>query len=287
MHRPVSGPRPAITLPRGAVDSQCHMYLPGYPALPGGPPNPAEPLPTPAMYRELMGWLGIERTIVTQGNAQQDDNENLLVCLAEMGDVARGIAAVKPEVAGAELARLADGGIIGLRIMDLPGGAVGLEALEALDAIAFDMGWVLGVQFHGNRVVELEPRLAALRSKWCFDHHGKFFDGVLPDGPEVAATKRLIDGGKCWFKLAGCYESSREGGPEYPDIAAVAQTLAAHAPERLIWGTNWPHNLAKTEAEYPDDRALLDTVLGWLDEDTRTRALVANPEEFFGLHPIA
>ncbi|QPM92333.1 amidohydrolase family protein [Pseudooceanicola algae] len=286
MHRPVSGPKPAIALPRGAVDSHCHMYLPGYPALPGGPANPPEPLPTPAMYRGLMDWLGIDRMIVAQGNAQQDDNASLLACLAEMGSVARGIAAIKPDVGGAEIARLADAGVIGLRIMDLPGGAVGLDALEALDAIAFDMGWVLVTQFNGNRVQELEPRLAALRARWVFDHHGKFFDGALPDGPEVAATQRLIDGGKCWFKLAGCYESSKAGGPDFPDIAALTMKIADHAPERLLWGSNWPHNMAKTEADYPDDQALLDCVLGWLDAPTRQKTLVDNPEAFFNLPPF-
>ncbi len=94
--------------------------------------------------------------------------------------------------------------------------------------------------------------------------------------------KRLIDGGRCWFKLAGCYESSLTGAPEFADIAANSREIAAHAPDRLLWGTNWPHNLAKTTAEYPDDGVLLDTVLGWLDAGTRQKAVVDNPMEFFG-----
>ena len=127
-----------------------------------------------------------------------------------------------------------------------------------------------------------EARLAALKSNWVLDHHGKFFRGAQPDGPEIAAVKRLIDGGRCWFKLAGCYESSLTGAPEFADIAANSREIAAHAPDRLLWGTNWPHNLAKTTAEYPDDGVLLDTVLGWLDAGTRQKAVVDNPMEFFG-----
>lgn len=280
--RKLSGAAPAIRLPQGAIDTQCHMYLPGYPAMPGGPGNPPDPLPTPAMYLEMARWLGIERVVVTQGNAQQRDNACLLACLAELGAVAKGVAVIDDETTDAEMVRLSDGGIVGARIMDLPGGAVGLEALEAVDAKAAAHDWVMAVQFNGSDILEHEARLAALKSNWVLDHHGKFFRGARPDGPEIAAMKRLIDGGRCWFKLAGCYESSLTGAPEFADIAANSREIAAHAPDRLLWGTNWPHNLAKTTAEYPDDGVLLDTVLGWLDAGTRQKAVVDNPMEFFG-----
>jgi D-galactarolactone isomerase len=282
--RPLSGEKPAIALPKGSVDTQMHMYLPGYPSLPGGPGLPAGDLPTPAQYRQLMAWLGIDRVIITQGNAQQRDNSNIIACLAEMGDVARGVAAVGADVSDEELDTLEKAGVVGLRIMDLPGGATDLSALEALDAKAAARGWMLAVQFDGSKILEHEPRLAALKSRWVFDHHGKFFDGVTPDSPQISATRRLIDAGNCWFKFAGVYESSKSGGPDYADVAAVARTLAAHAPERIVWGTNWPHNLAREQKDYPDDASLLETVLSWLPDDAALqRALVDNPEELFGL----
>lgn len=282
--RPLTGEKPAIALPKGSVDTQMHMYLPGYPSLPGGPGLPAGDLPTPAQYRQLMAWLGIDRVIITQGNAQQRDNSNIIACLAEMGDVARGVAAVGADVSDEELDTLEKAGVVGLRIMDLPGGATDLSALEALDAKAAARGWMLAVQFDGSKILEHEPRLAALKSRWVFDHHGKFFDGVTPDSPQVAATRRLIDAGNCWFKFAGVYESSKSGGPAYADVAAVARTLAAHAPDRIVWGTNWPHNLAREQKDYPDDASLLETVLSWLPNDSALqRALVDNPEELFGL----
>ena len=287
IERKLSGAAPAIALPRGTVDSQCHMYLPGYPALPGGPPNPPDPLPTPAMYRQMADWLGIDRVIVTQGNAQQGDNANLLACLAEMGDMARGVAVIDETTSEAEMARLSDAGIVGARIMDLPGGAVGLDRLEAVDAKAAAHGWVLAVQFDGSDIQDHESRLMALKSRWILDHHGKFFRGADPDGPEIAAVRRLIDTGRCWYKMAGCYESSRTGGPDFADIAAITRVIAAHAPDRLIWGTNWPHNLAKTTEDYPDDGALLDTVLGWISPETRQLALVDTPQALFGLTPLA
>jgi D-galactarolactone isomerase len=282
--RTLSGTAPKTKLPEGAVDVQMHMYLPGYPSLPGGPGLPVGSLPDPAQYREFMKWIGIDRVIITQGNAHQRDNSNLVACLAEMGDVARGVCVIDSTTTEAELERLATAGNVGTRLMDLPGGAVGLSELEAVDAKAASLGWMLAVQFDGSNILDHEERLKNLKSRWVFDHHGKFFAGVTPDSPQIAAVKRLIDGGQCWFKFAGVYESSKAGGPDYADVAAVARDIAAYAPERIVWGTNWPHNLAREQADYPDDAALTDTVLGWLpDDQARYLALVKNPEELYRL----
>lgn len=285
MLRKLSGEKPAVVLPKGTVDTQMHMYLPGFPAQPGGPGLPPDPLPDAEAYRQVMDWLGIDRVVITQGNAHQADNGNLRACLAEMGDIARGVAVISGETPEAEMAELAAAGVVGARIMDLPGGALGLDALEAVDARAAAVGWMVAVQFDGNRILELEPRLAALKSRWVFDHHGKFFAGA--GAAEIAAVKRLIDAGRCWFKFAGVYESSRTGAPDYADVAEVAREIAGHAPERIVWGTNWPHNLARTAADYPCDKALTDTVLGWFpDAAARNRALVENPQELFGFPPV-
>jgi D-galactarolactone isomerase len=285
--RPLSGRKPKIALPKGAIDTQMHAYLPGFPAIDGGPPLPAGELPSPSQYREFMKWIGIDRVIVTQGNAHQRDNNNLIACLKDFGDLAWGVAAVNGEATEAELDELADARVIGLRIMDLPGGGVDLSHLEDVDAIAASRNWMLAVQFDGSNIVDHEARLSRLKSRWVLDHHGKFFCGVTPDSPQVAAAKRLIDRGNCWFKFAGAYESSKTGAPDFADVAEIGRAIAAHAPERIVWGSNWPHNLAKTQADYPDDAALTDTILGWLADDAaRHLALVDNPEQLFGLEPM-
>ncbi|MCR4268501.1 amidohydrolase family protein [Nitratireductor sp. ZSWI3] len=280
IERTFSGERPDIALPAGAIDTQMHMYLPGFPARPGGPPLP-EGLPGPDDYRKVMAWLGIERVVITQGNAHQIDNANLLACLGAMGEAARGVAAITDETTDAEMEALHAAGVRGARIMDLPGGAVGLEALEAVDARASAFGWCLAVQFDGTHLLEHVTRLERLKSRYIIDHHGKFFSGISPQSAQVDALRRLIGRGNCWFKFAGCYESSRSGPPHYEDIAAVARQMAADAPERIIWGTNWPHNLARRTQDYPNDAALLDTVLGWVPEDHRTKVLVDNPAALF------
>ncbi|WJR66167.1 amidohydrolase family protein [Neorhizobium sp. CSC1952] len=282
--RTLSGTPLKTKLPKGTVDTQMHMYLPGYPSLPGGPALPVGALPDADQYRQLMRWLGIDRVVITQGNAHQRDNSNLVACLAEMGDIARGVGVIDATTSDSEMERLSAAGIVGARIMDLPGGAVNLGELEAVDAKATAHGWMLAVQFDGSDIQDHEERLAKLKSRWVLDHHGKFFAGVTPESPQIAAVKRLIDAGRCWFKFAGVYESSKAGGPDYADVAAFSREIAKYAPERIVWGTNWPHNLAREQADYPDDAALTDTVLGWLpDEAARHRALVKNPEELYGL----
>ncbi len=281
--RTLSGKPPKTKLPDGAIDTQMHAYLPGFPSLPGGPDLPGGDLPTPAQYRQLMEWLGIARVVVTQGNAHQRNNDNLVACLKEFGEIARGVAAVGPDATKTELDTLQEAGVVGLRIMDLPGGGTNLTHLEAVDRMASERGWMVAVQFDGSNILDHEPRLTRLRSRWVFDHHGKFFSGVTPESAEIAALKRLINTGRCWFKFAGVYESSKAGGPDFEDVAAVAREIAAYAPERIVWGTNWPHNLARRQEDYPDDAALTDTVLAWLDgEAGLKRALVDNPEELYG-----
>ncbi|MFC6489455.1 amidohydrolase family protein [Nitratireductor sp. GCM10026969] len=282
IERKYSGEEPRTPMPAGATDTQMHMYLSGFPAKPSAPALP-EGLPGPDDYRQVMAWLGIERVVITQGNAHQADNANLLACLRAMGPVARGVAAITGETTDREMEALHAAGVRGARIMDLPGGAVGLEAVEAVDARAHAFGWCIAVQFDGNMLPEHAPRLERLRSRTIIDHHGKFLSsGATPQSPEIDTLKRLIDGGNCWFKFAGCYESSRAGPPDYDDIADVARHMAAHAPERIIWGTNWPHNLIKRTEDYPDDAALLDTVLGWVPQAYHRRVLVDNPAELFG-----
>tara|TARA_R100000365_G_C2739096_1_gene67957 strand:- start:561 stop:1436 length:876 start_codon:yes stop_codon:yes gene_type:complete len=283
IERTYAGPGPKTQLPAGAIDTQIHAYVHGFPALSGGPGLPPEPLPTPDDYRKTMEWLGIDRVVVTQGNAHQLDNRCLLACLAEFGDVAKGVAVVTGDTQDAEIQALSEAGIVGARIMDLPGGAIGLDQLEAVDARASAFGWMMAVQFDGGGILNNFSRLEAIRSRWVLDHHGKFFAGVTPQSAEVDAVKRLIDKGNLWFKFAGCYESSRTGGPDYADIGAVAREIASFAPERIVWGTNWPHNAAKRTEDYPDDAALLETVLSWFpDEKGKNLALIDNPEALYG-----
>jgi len=283
--RKLTGTPPKQPFPKGTVDTQMHMYLPGYPALPGGPGLPQEPLPDAGAYRQVMGWMGIDRVIITQGNAHQRDNGNLIACLDEMGDCSFGVAVIDETTSDAEMAAQAAKRVVGARIMDLPGGAMNLAHLEAVDDRAHAAGWMMAVQFDGSDILTHLPRLMALKSRWVLDHHGKFFRGATADAAEIDAVLKLIDRGNCWFKFAGVYESSRQGWP-YADIEGLSRRIAAHAPERIVWGTNWPHNGVSRAEDYPDEVELAELVLGWLPEGARERVLVTNPEELYRIPPL-
>ena len=279
--RRYTGAPPRFKLPEGAIDSQIHLYLPNYPAAIGGTPVP-DGCPGPEDYRQVMAWLGISRCVVTQGNAHQFDNENLIAALKAMGPCARGVAVICEDTTERELERLHQAGIRGARIMDLPGGATGLTHLERVDEKAHALGWTVAVQFDGSQICTLEKRLAALKSNWILDHHGKIFQGARPDGPEVATILRLMDKGRCHFKLAGIYESSKRGAPAYEDVADYTRVVTAHAPERIIWGTNFPHNQATSAASYPCDAELLDLAASWLiGARAQELAFVETPERLF------
>lgn len=281
IERTYSGNPPKIKLPKGTIDTQAHLYLPGFKAEQGGPALP-EGLPDINEYQQVMAWLGIERVVVTQGNAHQLNNANLLAVLAEISSFARGVAVIDESSTDRELEKLANQGICGARIMDLPGGAVGLDKLEMVDRKASSMDWMMAVQFDGSDIDKHFARLGAIQSRWVFDHHGKFFKGAKINGKEVDLVKKLIDKGNCWFKFSGCYESSLSGGPDYQDIAEIAKVIASYAPERIVWGTNFPHNMMLSTEDYPNDAALLDTVLGWLpNEHSRHLALVENPQTLY------
>ena len=282
IERTYDGAKPKTKLPDGTIDTQIHMYLPGYPGSQGAVPLP-EGLPGPAEYRSVMDWLGISRVVITQGNAHLFDNSNLVACLDKMGELARGVAVITAQTSDPELEQLHRSGVRGARIMDLAGGAAGLEHLEAVDARAYQAGWMMAVQFDGSNIAMHMDRLSKIRSNFIIDHHGKFFRGATPQSAEVDCVKQLMDRGNCWFKFAGCYEASLNGGPCFDDVAAVARAISAYAPDRIVWGTNWPHNQARKTEDYPNDADLLDTVLDWFDSDEARRlALVDNPQSLFG-----
>ncbi len=116
------------------------------------------------------------------------------------------------------------------------------------------------------------------------DHLGRFLGPVTTGHPAFRALLALVEAGRCWVKLSAPYETSRLGPPAYEDVGAWARALvAAAAPERLLWATNWPHPGIADPAAKPDEALLLDALLHWVpDEATRRRILADNPAALYG-----
>ncbi|WP_447527980.1 amidohydrolase family protein [Vreelandella sp. TE19] len=278
--RPLTGPSPRFKAPAGATDCHAHIFLPGFEAQPGGP-QIAE-LATVENYKELQQWLGLSRVVITQPNAYQTNNGALVQALEQFGpDVARAIAVITPETPREEIERLHEKGVRGARIMQLPGGAVGVDRMLAVEEVIQDMGWHLMVQFNGRDLADHYAELEKIKGRYIIDHIGKFIDPVAADDSRVDDILRLIDKGNAWFKICGAYETSLAGGPDYADVAPIAKRVIGHAPDRVIWGANWPHVGVKRE-QYPSDAEQLDVLLDWADEQTRQKILVDNPAFLYG-----
>ncbi|MGF1628705.1 MAG: amidohydrolase family protein [Kiloniellaceae bacterium] len=289
MPRKLSGAPPRLKLPPKATDTHMHIYDDRFPGRDGGPPKP--PLPaTLADYRQLQQWLGLERVVFVQGAAYQFDNACLLKAVEEFakdggGGEARAIAVVGPDVDEATLEDLTRRGVRGARVMHLPGGACGMDDVLAIDARTRPFGWSPIVQFDGRRIADYLAILEAISGDYVIDHAGKFLEPVGVEAPEFKALLKLIDRGNCYVKISACYETSKFGPPGYADVGALSKSLIAHAPERMLYASNWPHVSKPIDAQ-PDDRLLLDLMLDWApDEAVRKLIFVDNPARLYGFPP--
>lgn len=278
--RPLDGPKPKLVAPPGATDCHIHLYPPGFESEPGGPPI-AE-VATVEHYRRVQQRLGLERVVVTQPNAYQFNNDALLAGLATLEpEAARGVAVVTPETTAQELERWHAAGVRGARIMNLPGGAVTTNQMRAVEPLIRPFGWHLMVQFNGQHLDDYVADLERLEGNYIIDHIGKFMPPVKADDRRVDTLVRLLDRGNAWLKICAGYEASLTGGPDYDDVSDVAKRLIACAPERTLWGSNWPH-VGVPRSQYPDDAEQLDVLLGWANASDRQKILVDNPAYLYG-----
>ncbi len=269
---------PKLSAPPGSCDTHMHFYDSTVPSAPGGPPLPGHY--TVTMYRELQKHLGLERVIVVQPNAYQYDNRVTFSAIAELGARAKGVAVVRPDVSDAEIERLTAAGICAQRIFALPGGAIGFDRMDQIMARVHRFGWHANIQLNGRDLPRHEAQLRRLPGHFVIDHIGKYIDPVSPDHEAFQSLRRLLDTGRCWVKLSAPYESSKSGAPAYDDMARLARELVKHAPERMLWASNWPHPY---RSPIPSSAAMLDLLLDWApDEATRRKILVDNPAALYG-----
>lgn len=270
---------PKLKAPPGTTDTHMHVFEPRFPVAPTATVTPPDaPL---SEYRKVCERLGIERCVVVQPSGYATDNTCTLEAIAAFGPNARGVAVVDESVTDAELERLHNAGIRGLRFHMLPGGVIPWESLPPLAARIAEFGWNAQVQLDGR---ELPDRVAMLDDLPCtlvIDHTGKFLEPVTPDHPAFRELLGLVEEGSTYVKLSAPYETSKVGPPHFDDVGALAKVLLMEAPERMLWATNWPH-LAQTRDRTGDEAGLLDLLLEWTDdESTLRRVLVSNPAQLY------
>lgn len=271
-------------MPAGAVDCHHHIYDPRFPPSPHWDAVKSLPADAPvAAYRQLRRRLGIARSVVVQPSTYGIDNRCLVDALHTLGDSARGIAVVDTDVTDAELARLHQAGVRGVRVNFLFAQTWGVTTpafLRRIAARVAPLGWHVQVLMNGTQIGEQEAMLAALPVPVVFDHLGRIPQPGGVEHPGCKALQRLLGTGRAWVKLSGLYADSKVGASTYADSGAVARAYLRSAPERVVWGSDWPH---PTEKHKPDDALMLDLVAAWAGDDRLfERILVDNPEALYG-----
>jgi D-galactarolactone isomerase len=273
---------PRYKAPPGACDSHIHIYDTRFPMA--WPKLRAVTDASVAEYKLLQQRNGTSRVIVVQPAAYGTDNSVTVDAVEQLGMAnARGIAVLHPSVSDERIKVLHDGGIRGLRFSQHePRTAItSADMIEPLAVRIADLGWNVQLHLRGDQIVEMADLLARLPGKIVLDHMARLSQ---PEGTRHAAfgiVQKLLDTGRVWVKLSGPYLDTKIGAPRYTDMRPVARAFVAHAPERCVWGSDWPH---PTEPHTkPDDAILFDLLTDWaLDEPTRHRILVANPAALYG-----
>ncbi len=272
--------RPSTGAPFGACDAHMHVMDARFshiaPVLDGG---------TVDDYRKLQELIGTTRTVVVQPRIFGTDNSVTLDAIQRLGaDRTRGIAVVQPDISDAELERLHTGGIRGIRfsLHTATHAAVAFEMVEILAHRVKALGWHLQLHWTADQIVEHQCLIERLPTPVVIDHLGRL---PLPEGvahPAFSVVRSLLIQKRAWLKLSGAYLNSElKPGQGYSDTLAVAQAWVQAAPDRLVWGSDWPHTTEP--ASKPDDSELFDLLTRWTsDEGVRQRVLVDNAIELYG-----
>ncbi len=245
-----------------------------------------------AAYRQLQQRLGTARAVVVTPSTYGTNNACTLDALDQLGDSARGVAVVDHGVSDAELARLAARRVRGLRVNFVSPQSWGIATPEMLTTLADKVarhadcaGWHIQVFAHPEQIVVFEPVLRALPVPLVIDHLGRIDPAEGPLAQAFGVLRRLLDGGKTWVKLSGAYMRSTVYGPRYADTLPLGQALVQAAPDRLVWGSDWPHT---TEAPGSvNDADLVDLLRDWAGSDAAMdRILVDNPARLYGFSSL-
>jgi len=267
--------RPA---PPDACDAHFHVLDPRFPSPDAWRPEGM----TLADYGRLQTRIGTRRGVLVQAKYHRTDPACLLDALARMGGDGRGIAVVHPNVTDAELRRLHAGGVRGLRfsLWNPADTVTTIEMIAPLGPRIADLGWHVQLHLSAAQILDHAGLIARLPCSVVIDHMGRLPPRQGPDHPAFAAIARLVEGGRTWVKLSGAYLNTEDGPPDYADATRIARSFVRLAPERLVWGSYWPH---VTEAHKPDDAVLFDLLSDWAGSGAaRDRILVDNPATLYG-----
>ncbi|MEA2774855.1 MAG: hypothetical protein QOF90_261 [Acetobacteraceae bacterium] len=264
-----------------ALSCDCHFHIFGpfdkYPLSEGRTYTP--PAALVPQYLEMADMLGLQRMVVVQAIVSGVDNAVTLDAISRFGlHRARGVAVIDDSFDDAALKRLHDQGIRGVRFNMVSGNGTPEDQLEALARRVAPLGWHIQIYAEGAKMQEIGALLARLPVEVVIDHCGGVKAPLGTGHPQFQALLRLMDSGRAWMKVCS-YRISSAGAP-FADVAANVKALVAAAPDRCVWGTDWPHPQMNPA---PEAGLLLDQLFEWVPDATvRQKVLVDNPARLYG-----
>jgi len=273
---------PRFKAPALTCDTHCHIFGPDrlYPYAPDRTYTPPDaPL---EKFRELHGKIGVERAVIVNASCHGLDNRVVTDAIAQSNGRYKGIANIDDSVSDKELEKLNEQGIKGCRFTFLKrlGGVKDMAAFHRIVARIKPLGWHVDIYLDHETVEEFTPLLKNLPIPYVIDHMGTV---LAAKGVDQDNFKHLINlvrsDEKCWVKLTGFERATATGAP-FHDAIPFAVKLVDAAPERMLWGTDWPHPNVK---HMPNDGDLMDLVpLFAKGSDVQHQILVDNPARLFG-----
>ncbi len=269
---------PVFTVPALTCDSHFHVFEPGYPHV----PNPLYTFPdaTVSKYLAMCEFLGIERMVLVQPTFYGADNQLTMDTLTRLGSRCRAVVRIDDDVSDAELDRFHKLGVRALRLdlfarRDWPIEEV-IAYIQRMALRTAPRGWHLQFYTPGTVVRDLLPFLADFEETYVIDHMGYMLEA---EGLTAADFERLLGVlkyGRCWIKLSGPYRIAKKRGLDF--VAPLGRALVNTRPDRLIWGSDWPH----LPDGQRDTGELLNLLADWAPKElVRKQILVDGPQTLF------
>jgi len=275
--------RPKYHAPAGACDAHCHIFGPGdrYPYAPNRSYTPPDaPL---EKFKALQAILGLERAVLVNASCHGTDNRVILDAIAQSGGCYRGVANVDDSFSERDFETLHHGGFRGVRFNFVRhlGGKPDLAKFHRVIARIKPLGWHVVLHFDAADLVDFNDLLRNLPVPFVIDHMGRVSTQAgLAQGPFRLLLDLARHHANCWVKICGAERISTEE-PPFKDAVPFARALIEAAPDRILWGTDWPHpNITRY---MPNDGDLVDLIpLFAPDEAVQRRILVDNPQRLYG-----
>lgn len=277
--------RPQYQMPAGACDAHCHVMGP-VAQFPYSNKRTYDAPDAPAhKLRELHAHLGIDRAVLVQASIHGHDNSSMLHAIEQSPSSYRGVAMVPPTIGNAELSQLHRAGVRAIRynFVRRLGGAPDLDAVRSVARRIKSFGWHLVLHFDPQDLPVYRAFLDELPIPYCIDHMGRVLAEEGDDQAPFNSLLELMKDERVWVKVSGAERTSHMlssgTGLPFEDAVPFAQRLIAAAPDRILWGTDWPHPAVR---EMPDDGKLVDLVpLFSNDPLVLSQVLVENPTRLY------